>query len=105
MSADKKQQKDNAAALLNRAPRKAGDQAPTQGAGAAPRTKDVRLTTTLAPLRYRGLQGFCAETAEELGATRVTHAVVVRALIARLETDPALRAAVKADVAAALETD
>lgn len=92
-----------AGAMTSRAPRQSAPAAESGGAAAAPRAKEVRLTTTVQPQLYRSLTSYCAETADAIGAARVPHAVVVRALIARLETDPALRAAITNDVATELD--
>jgi|GEM_PF-4428434 len=94
-----------AAAMSSRAPRQAVPSTESGGGAGAPRSREVRLTTTVQPQLYRGLVAFCAETADSIGAARVPHAVVVRALIARLETDPALRSAITDDVADELHTD
>lgn len=107
MSASKKSEelRARAGAMTTRTPRQAAPAAEGGGGAGAPRAKEVRLTTTVQPQLYRGLTSYCAETADAIGAARVPHAVVVRALIARLETDPELRAAITNDVAAALDTD
>lgn len=94
-----------AAAMSSRAPRQTAPATEGGGGAGAPRAKEVRLTTTVQPQLYRGLTSFCAETADAIGAARVPHATVVRALIARLETDPALRSAITDDVADALRTE
>lgn len=94
-----------AAAMSSRTPRQQAPTASSGGGAGAPRSKPVRLTTELEPQTYRQLTGYCTETADAIGATRVPHAVVVRALIARLESDPALRAAITDDVANTLRTE
>lgn len=94
-----------AAAMSSRAPRQAVPAAESGGGAGAPRAKPVRLTSTLEPQTYRQLTSFCAEAADAIGAARVPHATVVRALIARLESDPALRSAITDDVADALRTE
>lgn len=106
MSPSKKHEElaQRAAAMGRRPPRQASPATEGGGGAGAPRAKEVRLTTTVQPQLYRGLTNYCAETADAIGAARVPHAAVVRALIARLETDPELRAAITSDVAAALDT-
>lgn len=94
-----------AAAMSRRPPRQAVPATESGGGAGAPRAKPVRLTSTLEPQTYRQLTSFCAEAADAIGAARVPHAAVVRALIARLESDPDLRAAITTDVAEALRTD
>lgn len=60
----------------------------------APRAKPVRVTTDLAPQSYRQLVAYCGELAETFGRAKVPHAEVIRALVAQLEADPALRLAI-----------
>ena len=99
MSTSKKDAAAQAAArLANRTPRQAETPGARAEAPGAPRTKEVRMTTMLRPQVYRQLTSFCAEVAEDAGLARVPHAHVVRALIARLDADPALRQAIAADV-------
>lgn len=107
MSASKKNDElaQRAAAMSRRAPRQAVPATEGGGAAGAPRSKPVRLTSTLEPQTYRQLTSFCAEAADSIGAARVPHAAVVRALIARLESDPALRSAITDDVAEALRNE
>ena len=57
----------------------------------APRAKPVRVTTDLAPQSYRGLLAYSAGLAEDLGRAKVPHVEVIRALIAELNTNPALQ--------------
>lgn len=57
----------------------------------APRAKPVRVTTDLAPQSYRGLLAYSAGLAEQLGRAKVPHVEVIRALIAELNTNPALQ--------------
>src|SRR5690625_6614994 len=71
--------------MSRRPPRQAVPATEIGGGAGAPRAKPVRLTSTLEPQTYRQLTGFCAEAADAIGAARVPHAAVVRALIARLD--------------------
>jgi hypothetical protein len=57
-------------------------------------TETVRITTDLAPSEYRTLIACAADVAADLGKARVPHTRVVRALVARLEADPELKAKV-----------
>lgn len=102
----KKEELEQRAALMSARPARQQSAARSSGGGAAaPRSKPVRLTTELEPQTYRQLTSYCTETADAIGATRVPHAVVVRALISRLESDPQLRADITEDVAATLRTE
>jgi hypothetical protein len=102
MSTKRNDLAERAAAMSSRTPRQQASNTGTGGGAGAPRSKPVRLTTELEPQTYRQLTGYCTETAETIGATRVPHAVVVRALIARLESDPALRSTITDDIAQTL---
>lgn len=64
----------------------------------APRVRPVRVTTDLPPQTYRFLLSFAAALAEETEQARVPHSDIIRALLAELETDAVLRAAVAARV-------
>lgn len=73
---------------------------PRSGGGAgAPRTDPVRVTSALEPQTYRVLKEFCQDTETALDVARVPHAVVIRALIDRLATDPGLRESITEDIA------
>lgn len=84
--------------------RPARQSTPTAGGGGAgaPRTDPVRVTSALEPQTYRTLKEFCQDSESALDLARVPHAVVIRALIDRLGTDPTLRAAITEDVATIL---
>ena len=69
---------------------------------AAPRAKPVRVTTDLAPQSYRGLLAYSAGLAEDLGRAKVPHVEVIRALIAELQTNPALQETISKAVRAQL---
>jgi hypothetical protein len=62
------------------------------------RTKLVRRSVDLSPNHHRKLTEWCAETASEIGAARVTGADVFRTLVARLLTDETLARKVRADL-------
>lgn len=65
-----------------------------------PRTKPVRMTVDLSPLAHERLRGHRNTLREELGvATDVAGAVVIRALLAQLDQDPKLAAAVRDRIA------
>ncbi len=89
------------AAKLNATPRNktasTSAQAPTEPAKAstaAPRVKPMRLTLDLAPNQYRDFNAVCRVIAEEIGEARIPGTQVLRALVAQLSDDPALRATV-----------
>lgn len=63
-----------------------------------PRAKPIRITTDLAPQSYRALGDFCADLAGTLGRARVPHSEVIRALVAELAADEALRTRVAESV-------
>ncbi|MFE6229409.1 hypothetical protein [Cellulosimicrobium sp. NPDC057862] len=93
-----------AAQLPDRAPKKAPTLAdvpvPTPKGGAArqpiPRAKPVRLTIDVEPQAYQALRLLVIELGAELGAARITHSDVVRALLDSANDDPAVRAALTA---------
>lgn len=62
------------------------------------RTRLVRRSIDLSPTHHRKLTEWCAETASEIGAARVTGADVFRTLVARLLTDETLARKVRADL-------
>ncbi|MGH4014563.1 MAG: hypothetical protein ACRDSL_11700 [Pseudonocardiaceae bacterium] len=64
----------------------------------AVRTKPVRRSVDLSPTYHTQLTQWCAETADEIGATRVTGQDVLRALVARLLVDQALARRIRADL-------
>ena len=61
---------------------------------ATPRTSPVRLTTDVAPQTHRALARIAADLAERTGQARVNYTDILRALIAELEVDEDLQAAV-----------
>lgn len=67
-----------------------------------PRAKPVRMSTDLAPQSYRALLDYCQDLAAAIGAARVPHTEVIRALVDQLETDPDLQQTIAADVTARL---
>jgi hypothetical protein len=67
-------------------------------AAAPVHTKPIRSTVDLPPVHHAQLKAWCGETAVELGQSRVTTQDVLRALVARLLTDPALAKQVKQDI-------
>jgi hypothetical protein len=73
------------------------DRAPVHPA-AAVRTKPVRRSVDLSPAYHAELTAWCARTAEEIGATRVTGQDVIRALVARLLMDENLSRRIRADL-------
>lgn len=54
------------------------------------RAKAIRKTVDLPPQRYSDLTKWCAETAVELGVSRITGQDVLNALVAQLLTDETL---------------
>lgn len=62
------------------------------------RADPIRVTTDLAPQSYRALIGFCADLAAQLGRAKVAHTIVIRELVAQLEADKELQAAVAESV-------
>lgn len=97
-----------AAQLPDRAPKKGrtladalGDVPVTTPKGGAarqpiPRAKPVRLTIDVEPQAYQALRLLVIDLGAELGAARVTHSDVVRALLDSANDDPAVRAALTA---------
>lgn len=67
------------------------------------KAKPVRKTVDLPPQRYAALTTWCAETAGELGVTRVTGQAVISALVGRLLTDETLARKLRADLADVLK--
>ena len=63
------------------------------------RSRPVRRTVDLSPVHHAKLTEWCAETAVELGAARVTGQDVLRTLVARLLTDETLARKIRADLA------
>lgn len=57
----------------------------------APQSKKVRLSADIDPDVYRDLASWCQDVAFQLGRTRVQHVWAVRALIAELLEDNALK--------------
>lgn len=70
---------------------------PRRSAGSV-RSKPVRRSVDLSPSYHAQLTRWCAETADEIGATRVTGQDVMRALVARLLADEALARRIRADL-------
>lgn len=64
----------------------------------AVRTKPVRRSVDLSPAYHAELTEWCAQTADEIGATRVTGQDVIRALVARLLMDENLSRRIRADL-------
>lgn len=62
------------------------------------RTKPVRRSVDLSPAYHARLTQWCRDTAEEIGATRVTGQDVIRALVARLLADQNLSRRIRADL-------
>jgi len=62
------------------------------------RTKPVRRSVDLSPAYHTELTEWCAKTADEIGATRVTGQDVIRALVARLLMDENLSRRIRADL-------
>ncbi|MGH3972242.1 MAG: hypothetical protein ACRDS9_02795 [Pseudonocardiaceae bacterium] len=62
------------------------------------RTKPVRRSVDLSPAYHVKLTQWCAETADLIGATRVTGQDVIRALVARLLMDETLARKIRADL-------
>ncbi len=65
---------------------------------ASARTKPVRRSVDLSPTYHVRLTQWCAETADLIGAPRVTGQDVIRALVARLLMDEALARRIRADL-------
>lgn len=62
------------------------------------RTKPVRRSVDLSPSYHARLTQWCADTADEIGVTRVTGQDVIRALVARLLADQTLARRIRADI-------
>ena len=62
------------------------------------RTKPVRRSVDLSPSHHASLTRWCADTAAEIGVTRVTGQDVIRALVARLLADQTLARRIRADI-------
>lgn len=82
------------ATIPARRPGPTGHDSSAESAG----TKPVRRSVDLSPAYHAQLTQWCAETAEEIGATRVTGQDVMRALVARLLVDQALARRIRADL-------
>lgn len=67
------------------------------------RARPVRKTVDLPPQRYAALTSWCAETAVQLGTSRVTGQQVLNSLVARLLTDETLARKIRADLADEIE--
>lgn len=65
---------------------------------ASARTKPVRRSVDLSPAIHAQLTEWCAETAAQIGTTRVTGQAVLRALVARLLVDEGLSRRIRADL-------
>lgn len=78
-------------------------QAPVRQRAATVRTKPVRRSVDLSPTQHARLTEWCAATASEIGASRVTGRDVFVALVDRLLSDPKLAIAVKADLIKAID--
>lgn len=76
---------------------------PAVKAPRAVRTAPVRLSTDLAPVDHAELIRFCADTAQQLGASRIPGQVVVRALISRLLKDRTLAEEIRQEIAQHLD--
>ena len=74
---------------------------PAEGTGNI-RTKDVRLTFDISPRMHRDLTRYCADLADEIGATRVPAAAVIRALLTQLHEKPELQEEIRNTVMTAL---
>lgn len=66
----------------------------------APRNRPVRRTVDLSPVDHDRLTDWQRDTARQLGRTRITGEDVLRALVARLLTDDAVSAKIRADLRA-----
>lgn len=62
------------------------------------RTKPVRRSVDLSPTYHAQLTQWCAETANIIGAARVTGQDVIRALVARLLMDESLARRIREDL-------
>ncbi|HEY2724763.1 MAG TPA: hypothetical protein VGI84_08760 [Pseudonocardiaceae bacterium] len=62
------------------------------------RTKPIRRSVDLSPACHAKLNEWCAKTAEEIGAKRVTGQDVMRALVDRLLVDQSLARRIRADL-------
>lgn len=69
-------------------------------AGQNVRTKLVRRTVDLPPVRHAELDQWCSETARQLGQARVTGQAVISTLVARLLTDETLARKIRQDLSA-----
>ena len=79
--------------------RSSGELAPQHLHWADPgRTKPVRRSVDLSPMHHAKLTQWCAETADIIGAARVTGQDVIRALVARLLMDESLSRRIRDDL-------
>lgn len=58
------------------------------------------MTVDMPPIEHRRLKLWCAQAAADLELPEVAASEVVRVLVARLQADPGLADAVRADLAA-----
>ncbi|WP_162925059.1 hypothetical protein [Mycetocola zhujimingii] len=58
------------------------------------------MSADLAPQDYRALLAYCAAMAEDLGKAKVAHVLVIRALVAELNTNPELQETIRKAVVA-----
>jgi len=85
-------------ALTARAARAANRESGEQEGKATPpgpRAKTVRLTLDLSPIAHRELTKWCADTAFELGYSKVPATAVIRLLVGQLGSDPELAARIQ----------
>lgn len=70
----------------------------------APLSKPVRSTVDLPPARHAAFKSWCAESAVELGRSRVTTQDVMRVLVGRLLTDEAFANRIRDDLRQAFDS-